>query len=378
MTEYALLQLLGWLVVGAVMFLFAATAGFDFGAGMLLPFLARGDEERRTVINVVGPTWDGNQVWLITLGGAIFAIWPRVYAASFSGFYFAMLLLLWSLFLRPVAFEYRSKMKSKRWRSFWDWGLFVGSLVPVLIIGVAMGNVLLGVPFHYDALSVRFFYSGTFWGLLRGFPILVGVVCICMLLMHGAAYVAMRTEGVVYERAKRAVRFAAWGFILTFAAAGIWVGTGINGFHVLQSKPDAVVNTIVSVPHGWMSNYTHHVWFILAPIVAFISALFVFFFAGRSMSRAAFVASVFVPAGTIATVGFSMFPVIFPSNTHPAQSLILWNASSSLTALTGILATALIMLPIIFIYTAFVYRKLWGRGRRLSPQVVREEEHTLY
>ncbi|PIQ43776.1 MAG: cytochrome d ubiquinol oxidase subunit II [Gammaproteobacteria bacterium CG11_big_fil_rev_8_21_14_0_20_46_22] len=378
MTEFATLQLLGWLAVGAVMFLLAATAGFDFGAGILLPYLGRNDLERRAVINTVGPTWDGNQVWLIIAGGAIFAIWPRVYAAAFSGFYFAMMLVLWALFLRPVAFEYRSKMKSAAWRSFWDWALFIGSLVPALILGVGLGNALIGVPFHYNPMSVRFFYDGTFWGLLRGFPLLCGVVSLAMMCLHGAAYVGLRTIGVINQRANRAMQVCAWVYIAGFLAAGVWVLSGLAGFRVLASTPNATINNVLMISHGLARNYSLHPWFIAPPILAFVSALAVIFFARRANNAGAFWASVCVPAFTIATAGLSMYPVILPSNTQPQDSLIIWNASSSLISLLGILTTALIALPVIFVYTAFVYKKLWGRGRRLNEEVVAKEDHLLY
>lgn len=378
MTEYATCQLLGWLAIGAVMFLLSATAGFDFGAGILLPYLGRNDSERRAVINTVGPTWDGNQVWLIIVGGAIFAIWPRVYAAAFSGFYFAMMLILWSLFLRPVAFEYRSKMKSAAWRSFWDWALFVGSLVPALILGVGLGNTLIGVPFHYDPMSVRFFYDGSFWGLLRGFPILCGLGSVAMMAMHGAAYVGMRTEGVINSRANRAMQWCAAAFMLVFVVGGIWILTGIDGYQLLTSTPDAVVNHVAIIHHGLVRNYALHPWLVIMPAMALIAALAVIFLAKQGHNQAAFCASTIVPAAAIIAIGISMFPFVFASSTHPNDSLVIWNASSSLVSLLGILATALISLPVIFVYTLFVYRKLWGRGRRLSAELVEKEDHLLY
>ncbi|MFM0298466.1 MULTISPECIES: cytochrome d ubiquinol oxidase subunit II, partial [Paraburkholderia] len=148
--DYASLKLIWWVLIGVLLIGFALTDGFDMGAAILLPFIGRTDAERRIVVNTVGATWEGNQVWLITAGGAMFAAWPLVYAASFSGFYFAMLLVLFSLFFRPVGFDYRSKREDPRWRSAWDWALFVGGFVPALVFGVAFGNLLQGVPFSFD------------------------------------------------------------------------------------------------------------------------------------------------------------------------------------------------------------------------------------
>lgn len=153
--DYETLKLIWWMLVGVLLIGFVITDGFDMGAGALLPFLGRSDDERRVIINTVGPHWDGNQVWFITAGGAIFAAWPAVYAAAFSGFYIAMLLVLFALFFRPVGFDYRSKIEDPRWRRTWDWGLFVGGAVPALLFGVAFGNLLLGVPFEHNESCSR-------------------------------------------------------------------------------------------------------------------------------------------------------------------------------------------------------------------------------
>lgn len=381
MTEYETVQLLAWLAMGAVMFLFAATGGFDFGAGILLPFVGKTDKERRVVINTVGPTWDGNQVWLIIVGAGMFAIWPRAYAAAFSGFYFAMLLVLWSLFLRPVSFEYRSKLVNSSWRVFWDWALFVGSVLPALLIGVALGNILLGVPFYYEPFSLRFIYTGSFWGLLRPFALMVGINSVCMLAMHGASYLAMRTQGVVYQRVKKAYRIFAKLFILTFIIAGIWLAF-IPGYHLqsLPANPTAqpLANVVTMSIGAWYRNYQHYPWMVIAPLIAIVGAWFAMRWVGRDQTGKSFIASLFCLLGVLLTYGLTMFPFVMPSMTHAGQSLLIWNVASSKLSLIGILIVALIMLPIIFIYTAFVYRKLWGRDQRMSVERIEAEEHVLY
>ncbi len=384
-----ILQLLGWATVGAVMILFALTGGFDFGAGILLPFVAKNDEERRVVVNTVGPTWDGNQVWLITAGGAIFAIWPRVYAASFSGFYFAFLMVLWALFLRPVSFEYRSKMPSQKWRSFWDWALFVGSLLPALLIGVAIGNLFLGVPFQYDPITLRFFYGSSMqdtnamidlFGLLRPFALFTGVVSVVMMIMHGASYLCMRTEGAVYARCKAAQRSAALVLIVLFAVGGL-ILMKMTGQHIIFSS-DALnhpLNGVVTASQGgWLSNYNRYPFMILAPIAGFLGALGVRYFSKKRAVVRAFLASSLALIGVISTMGLSLYPFIMPSSNFPAQSLEVYNASSSQTSLMGILIVAVVMLPIIFVYTAFVYKKLWGRGERMSVERIRAEGQLFY
>ncbi|RYE97518.1 MAG: cytochrome d ubiquinol oxidase subunit II, partial [Oxalobacteraceae bacterium] len=202
--DYDTLRIIWWLLLGILLVGFAVTDGFDLGTGTLLPFVANTDLERRVVINAVGPVWEGNQVWLVLGGGAIFAAWPQLYAVSFSGFYLAMAAVLLALILRPVAFKYRSKRDSIAWRATWDWALFVGGFVPALIFGVAMGNVLQGVPFRL-APDQQIFYEGGFFALLNPFAVLCGLVSVAMLVMHGAAWLVLKTDGLVASRAR------AWG-----------------------------------------------------------------------------------------------------------------------------------------------------------------------
>ena len=184
--DYQTLRVIWWLLLGVLLIGFAVMDGFDLGVGTLLPFVAKTDEERRLVLNTIGPVWEGNQVWLVLGGGAIFAAWPPLYAVSFSGFYLAMFLILFALILRPVGFKYRGKMPSQRWRNNWDRHLFIGGFIPALIMGVAVGNVLLGVPFAIDD-TARISYEGHLIGLLTPFALLAGLVSVAMLVAHGAA-----------------------------------------------------------------------------------------------------------------------------------------------------------------------------------------------
>lgn len=389
MDTYAILQLLGWVTVAAVLFLFAATCGFDFGAGMLAPFIGKDDDERRAVINTVGPTWDGNQVWLITAGGAIFAIWPRVYAASFSGLYFAILLVLWALFLRPVSFEYRSKLTSPSWRKFWDWALCIGSFLPVLLLGVAVGNLFLGIPFQFNPIDLRFFYGNSMqnasaftdlFGLLRPFGLYVGVFCVIMMLMQGAAYLAFRTRGIIYERSRKVIMVTSLLFIALFAIAGIWIKS-MMGYH-WSPTVDPILNpltlSVTTNVGGWLSNFGTYPWMILAPVLGFLGAIMAFIFTAMRKPFSSFCFSTLAIFGTLATWGLSMYPFLMPSSVKPEQSLIIYNASSSQVSLIGILITALVMVPIIFIYTAFVYRKMWGRDVKMSTEIIKQQEHSLY
>ena len=230
--DYETLKVIWWALIGILLIGFAVTDGFDMGVGLLLPFLGRTDAERRVIINSIGATWEGNQTWLITAAGATFAAWPLVYAVSFSGMYVAMLLVLFALFFRPVGFDYRNKLADPRWRSAWDWGLFTGGAVPALVFGVAFGNLLLGVPYHFDD-TMRSFYTGSFWSLLNPFALLAGVVSVAMLVMHGSVYLQIRTTGVINARAGRATLVSAALLIVAFALAG-WMVTRINGYQITQ------------------------------------------------------------------------------------------------------------------------------------------------
>ena len=205
--DYETLKLVWWVFIGVLLIGFAITDGFDMGVAAWLPFLGKTDDERRVIINSVGATWEGNQTWLVTAAGAIFAAWPFVYAAAFSGLYIALLLVLFALFFRPVGFDYRSKLADPRWRNGWDWALFTGGAVPALVFGIAFGNLLLGVPFHLDD-TMRSFYTGSFWALLNPFALLAGVLSLAMLMMHGAIYLELRTDGVVQQRARKAALYA--------------------------------------------------------------------------------------------------------------------------------------------------------------------------
>jgi cytochrome bd ubiquinol oxidase subunit II len=377
--DYFTLKIIWWLLVGALLIGFAVMDGFDLGVGALLPFAAKTDEERRVLINSIGPTWEGNQVWFITGGGALFAAWPLVYAAAFSGFYWALLLVLFALFFRPVGFEYRSKVADPRWRNAWDWGLFVGGTVPALVFGVAFGNLLQGVPFTFDDM-LRPYYSGSFFGLLNPFALLTGVVSLSMLVMHGAVYLQMRTAGEMADRARRAARIAGIVFIAAFVLAGIWQAYGIQGYRIVSSPdPGAVVlplaKTVEKVAGAWMANYAAHPWMWLAPALAVGGGLLVQLLSAGGRAGAAFVFSAAALAGTILTAGFAMFPFVMPSSTFPNASLTAYDAVSSHRTLNLMFVAVVLFLPVVLIYTSWVYHVLRGK---VTEKRIREETHSAY
>ena len=263
--DYATLRLIWWLLLGLLLIGFAVMDGFDLGVGTLLPAVARTDAERRLVLNVIGPVWEGNQVWLIVGAGVIFAAFPALYALSFSGFYLAMCLILLALILRPVGFKFRSKVEDRRWRAVWDWALFVGGFVPALVFGVAMGNVLLGAPFQFDAETLRITYSGGFFALLTPFALLCGLVSVAMLVAHGAAMLVIKTDGDVSMRARRLGSLAALATAVLFVLAGVWVATSIQGYSIVGVLDPAGVSNplakqVIRAPGAWMSNYRAMPW----------------------------------------------------------------------------------------------------------------------
>ena len=377
--DYTTLKLIWWLLVGVLLVGFAIMDGHDMGVGTLLPFVGRDDVERRVIINTVGPHWDGNQVWFITGGGAIFAAWPLVYATAFSGFYWAMLAVLWALFFRPVGFDYRSKIDNPTWRRTWDWGLFVGGAVPPLIFGVAFGNLFLGVPFSFDAQLVST-YSGSFWELLSPFALLCGVVSSAMISFHGAIYLAHRTQGEIQWRALRAAGFFGGLMLLAFAAAGAWLWMGIPGY-VIQSaldtaaQPNPLAKTVVREAGAWFANYRHYPLTLALPAVAFVAVPAAQALARSGRTMAAFWASALAIVGVIGTAGAALFPFILPSSIDPNASLTVWDSVSSQLTLTIMLVATLLFMPIIITYTAWAYRVMGGK---VTAAYVRENSHSAY
>ncbi|MGO4410817.1 MULTISPECIES: cytochrome d ubiquinol oxidase subunit II [unclassified Brevundimonas] len=364
--DYTTLRLIWWGLLGVLLIGFALTDGFDMGVGALLPFVAKTDEERRMVINTVGATWEGNQVWFIVGGAAIFAAWPFVYAVSFSGFYLAMFLVLAALILRPVSFKYRSKRPDPRWRTMWDWGLFIGSFVPALVFGVAVGNVLLGAPFRLDG-DLRSFYEGTLLGLFSPFTLICGLLSVCMLVLHGAAWLSIKGErGPVLNRARAFGTVAGLLSLALFAIGGLFIAFGDIGFRITGALDTAgfsnpLRTTVEAAPGAWMDNYGLYPWMIIAPVLGFLGAGAGLIGMWRRSPALAFGGSSVSAVGIISTVGLSMFPFILPSSINPQSSLTVWNASSSHLTLFIMLIVVAVFMPIVLLYTAWVYKVLWGR-----------------
>ncbi|WP_414648093.1 cytochrome d ubiquinol oxidase subunit II [Dokdonella sp.] len=361
--SYETLRAIWWLFLGVLLIGFAVTGGYDLGVGALLRVVARDDDERRVLLNAIGPTWEGNQVWFILGGGAIFAAYPLIYAAAFSGFFVALILVLFALILRPVGFDYRSKLPQQRWRNAWDWCLFIGGFVPALVFGVAFGNLLQGVPFHYDeALRVR--YEGGFFGLLNPFGLLVGVVSLSMLVMQGAAFLLIKTTGVIRARAQRWLGIAALTFCVAFVVAGIWVAWGIDGYRIVtfaggDAHSNPLAKTAERVAGAWFDNYRALPLLWAIPVLAVAGALAAWRVA-PARPGIGFVLSSIATACTVLTAGVAMFPFMMPSSLEPSHSLTAWDATSSLLTLRWMFWMTVLFLPLILLYTSWVFRVMRG------------------
>lgn len=364
MIDYEILRIIWWLLLGLLLIGFAVMDGFDLGVAALLRVLAHNDAERRALLETIEPTWEGNQVWLITGAGAIFAAWPLLYAAAFSGFYFAMLLVLLALIVRPVGFNFRNKIADPRWREAWDWILTFNGVIPALIFGVAVGNLFLGVPLRYDD-TLRISYEGGFLDLLRPLPLLAGLVSVAMLLMHGAAWAAVKADDVIARRAERVLHYAAPAFVALYVAAGLWLALGVEGYAIggtaVMDAPSNPLLKEVTRGGSWLRDGPLGRWACLAAAIAIAAALAAPFLTRQRRHASAFVASAVAVTGTIASAGLALFPFLLPSDLDPRSSLTVWDASSSQFTLGLMLLATLVLLPIVIGYTSWVYHVLRGR-----------------
>jgi len=365
MPDYETLRLTWWLLLGTLLIGFAVTDGFDLGVGVIFRFIGRTDEERRAVLECIEPVWEGNQVWFILGGGAVFAAWPLLYAASFSSLYVAMLLILMALIVRPVGFSFRNKLTEPRWRNFWDWTLLFAGAVPALLFGVAFGNLFLGVPFHFDDM-MRPVYSGGFFNLLQPYALLAGVVSLSMLLLHGASYAAFKAGEPMSARAAAIGRVAALVFVITFVAAGAWLAFGPDGQRIgsgadPMGPSSPLLKTVLLQPGAWLDNYRGNVVLWLAPSIALLAALLAAVLLHFGRHGAALLSSGLTVAATILTAGIGLFPFLMPSSTDPNQGLTLWDASSSAKTLFIMLLSVIVLLPIVLAYTTWVFRVLRGK-----------------
>lgn len=379
--DYMMLRLIWWALLGVLLIGLAVMDGFDMGVAFLNPLIGRTDSQRRVIVNTVGPVWDGNQVWLITGGGAIFAAWPAVYATAFSGFYVAMFLVLASLILRPVSFEYRNKFTGAA-RSAWDWTLFASGLVPPLVFGVAFGNLFLGVPFEFDSFQQVHYVDDPvlgFFHLLQPFALLTGLVSVAMLVAHGGVYLAAKSDGAVRRRAAAAAQIGMLVWLVLFAFGGLWVGH-LDGYSIVsQIDPNGPSNPqlkqVVVQSGVWLRNYQAVPALYAIPGVAILGGLLAIGLVRAGRYALAFIPSALAVAGTIATAGVALFPFLMTSSLKPSQSLTVWDASSSRFTLWLMTIAAVILVPIILCYAGWAFHVM---REGISEAFVEKNSKSLY
>jgi len=366
MEAYVVLKVIWWLLLGVLLMGIGVMVGQDMGIGTSLRYLGRTDNERRAILNMIGPHWDGNQVWFILGGGAIFAAFPTVYATLFSGLYIVMLLLLWSMIIRPLGFEYRSKLDSPKWRGRWDWALFVSGFVPMLVFGTAVGNALSGFPFRFNDIMQSFYPHGFgFISLFNPFSVIIcGLMAVALSLFQAGAMVSLRSEGAILERAKRQMKWSGVAAMIIFTAGGIWLSQ-LNGFAPgAGTDPGMPANPLAStaiMSHGaWLHNYFAYPVLFIVPILTYAGILAALWFSSRNRPTLAWWSGALAWVATLGTLGAAMFPMIAPSYAAVDQSLTVWNASSSLTTLGWMLGCALVFVPLIFFYTGWAFRVMRG------------------
>ncbi|NVD06322.1 cytochrome d ubiquinol oxidase subunit II [Vibrio sp. JPW-9-11-11] len=378
MFDYEILRLIWWVLIGVLLVGFAITDGFDMGVGALVPVIGKNDNERRVMINSIAPHWDGNQVWLITAGGALFAAWPLVYATSFSGFYLAMIVTLAALWLRPIGLDYRSKIEDPKWRQTWDICISISGFVPPIIFGVAFGNLLQGVPFQLSEFLMPT-YHGSFFGLLNPFALLCGLVSLFMILMQGATWLQMKTTADVHNRARNVAQLTGLLTVAAFVAAGFWV-QGMEGY-VITSVMDGnaasnpLNKEVVREVGAWMNNFETYPLMWTAPVLGVVMPLLAVLASRLEKGGIAFLASSLGNAGVIFTAGLAMFPFIMPSDLMPNHSLTMWDATSSELTLNLMTAVAFVMVPVILGYTTWTYYKMFGR---LDEKFIEDNKNSLY
>lgn len=377
--DYETLKLIWWGIIGFLIVGTAVMTGFDMGITTLLPFIGKNDDERRVIINAIGPTWEGNQTWLIAGLIAMLGAWPIAFGTAVSVIYVATILMVFFLFLRPVAFDYRSKLPTALWRDNWDKVLFISGAVPIFLLGVAFGNLLLGLPFKFDD-TLRSTFTGNFFGLLQPFAILCGLVSLSMLVMHGAIYLSLRTKDQIQARAIRAANTAGLITMILFAIGGVWVATSIEGYQIVNiGDVNTALNPlskVVSKSTGaWLNNYSVYPWMMLAPAMGFIGIALALFFTKRGKETLSFVLSSTAIAGIICTAGFSIFPFILPSSIDLNSSVTLWDAVASYKTLGFVLVIVSFLIPAMLMYTSWVYRVMRGK---VTVEHIQQNTYTAY
>ncbi|MCE2716294.1 MAG: cytochrome d ubiquinol oxidase subunit II [Pseudomonadota bacterium] len=359
MPSLEILQLIWWVLLGVLLTAFALTDGFDLGVASLLTILGKTDDERRLLINTIAPIWESNQVWLILGAGAIFAAWPTVYAVAFSTMYGAMFLLLACLIVRPVGLKFRSKMPSQIWRTRWDWTLCITSVIPSLLFGVAVGNAILGLPFTFDD-HLMLSTQSVFFSLLNPFTLVTGLVSLTMLIAHGAAYIRLKIDHPIAQKAHVAQKLFSFLSLVSFVAAGLILNNTCFGFTIesMPGTPNILAKTVgvqLIDESGELTQRFFKSHTIIAAMMVFFGCMISMVSESRK-TIVGFLGTSLSIIGTIATAGLATFPFILPSTLSPNHSLTVWDASSSRLTLFIMLIAVGVFLPLVLAYIIWTYR----------------------
>ncbi|QJC34097.1 cytochrome d ubiquinol oxidase subunit II [Enterobacteriaceae endosymbiont of Donacia cinerea] len=364
MLNYEFLCLIWSIIISILITGFIITDGLDMGVGILLFIIGKNNLERRIMINTIAPHWDGNQVWLITTGGALFAAWPIVYATIFSHFYIAMILLLISLFLRPIGFEYRSKIKNKIWQKTCDIFISIGSIIPPAIIGIALGNILKGIPFYIDEYY-HIYSKGHFLKLFNLSSIMISITTIILFINHAATYLQIRIKDfVINHRLNLILKISSILLIIFFTLSFINILFFIKGYKIntLINQKTSIIyknNSILYEKKAWMNNFQNFKYLYLIPIISIILPFLIILASIYKKKIITFIFSIFTIISMISTIGIIMFPFIIPSNIKYYQSLTIWNSTSSQLTLNIMLYVVIIFMPIVLTYTFWCYKKMF-------------------
>ncbi|GLU34790.1 cytochrome d ubiquinol oxidase subunit II [Trinickia caryophylli] len=365
MELYLFFKVLWWGLLGVLLMGLGIMVGMDMGVGALLRYVGRTDTERRVALNIIAPHWDGNQVWFILGGGAIFAAFPLIYATAFSGLYIVMLLLLWTMIMRPLGFEYRSKLPSARWRNVWDWALVASGVVPMIVYGAGIGNMLQGVPFHFN-WDLTSFYTGSFLALLNPFAVMCGVLSLSLAVYMGGVMLTGRSEaGPLQERARHAATAGIAVALVLFTIGGLWAGH-LPGYQLAHAPAPGLAQTplqqsVVLGEGAWFDNYRAMpaLWFV--PALGYVGMVLGLVFLRARRTTPAWWCGALAWIGVIGTVGVSMFPFLMPSSSNPSQSLTVWNSVSSRTTLIWMTGWTVVFVPAILAYTSWAFYVMRGK-----------------
>ena len=363
--EYETLKLIWFVLIGVLLLGFAVTGGFDLGVAALIPSLGKNDAERRLLLESIGPTWEGNQVWFITAAGALFAAWPLLYATIFSSLYLPFLLLLLALILRPPGIDFRSKLKSPLWRRTWDYSLFISGFLPIFLFGIAMGNILMGISFYFDN-DLRSHPVGGFFSYIKIYTLICGLVSLCILLFHACLFIQSKTEGALSDKSRNSARSFALLFIISFSIAGYWTLNSIQGFEVVSSPSPGesfspVLKKVITGQGLWAGNYQKYPLGYLIPAVSIGFVLLALLFSTLRRPFIALVSNAIAIAALLISIGFTLFPFILPSVSFPNHSLTIWDAVSSHLTLSWMFWATLLLLPIVLSYSSWAYWVMRGK-----------------